>query len=224
MLSHPKQLKRLIERYRESPKQNYDFDGDPEGHILWYLWTREYVSKHPTNLQLDVSARVEEVLEVVVAICKQFKRAIEYNGLHSLLYKDNTCVSPKREEAAQKVFLGIASAYCEANNLDLSPETNLGRGSVDFKVSSGFEGRVLVELKLSSNRRLLHGYSKQIREYQQAELTEYAVFLVIDVGGCTKARWDGFHDAIDNDRRKGRRMPLVLKVNGKRRLPASKMN
>jgi hypothetical protein len=40
----------------------------------------------------------------------------------------DACTEPKREEATQKLLFGIADAYRQSNNLDLSPEVNSGRG------------------------------------------------------------------------------------------------
>jgi hypothetical protein len=67
--------------------------------------------------------------------------------------------SPRPEKAAQRLFFAIAYAYCKANNLDVTPEADTGNGPVDFKVSLGFTGRVLVEIKLSTNTKLVRGYT-----------------------------------------------------------------
>jgi len=70
-----------------------------------------------------------------------------------------------------------ADIYCSANNLDVSPESDAGRGPVDFKVSRGLT-KVNVEMKLSTNR-LLHGYQKQLPIYDKAEKTNNSIFLII---------------------------------------------
>lgn len=57
----------------------------------------------------------------------------------------------KHESAAQLLFYGVADSYCAANNIDLSPESNAGRGPVDFKLSRGSTDKVIVEVKLTSN-------------------------------------------------------------------------
>jgi hypothetical protein len=85
--------------------------------------------------------------------------------------------------AAQKVFYGVADSYCEANNLDLSPEINSGRGYVDFKVSRGYRAKVVVEVKLTTNSSLRHGYEVQLAEYQKAERTASSVYIIVDVAG-----------------------------------------
>ena len=223
ILSNPSILAELIGLYRELSPSEYDFAGDPEGLFVWFQRTIQYVKEYPKQLSLSANPSAEELLALVLQICKEFKQAIEYNGLHTLLYKDQTCQTPKKEEASQKVFFGIANAYCKANDLDISPETNSGRGSVDFKISRGHSIRILVETKLSSNRKLIPGFTKQLTEYQKAEQTEYSVYLLIDVGGCSANRWDTFWNSVRDAKSSRKRVPKVIYVNGKKRPSASQL-
>ncbi len=78
----------------------------------------------------------------------------------------------------------MAHSYCRANNLDITPEAETGTGPVDFKVSSGFDGRVLVEIKLSTNEKMVAGYTRQLAAYKKAEQTLHGYYVVIDVGGA----------------------------------------
>jgi hypothetical protein len=41
----------------------------------------------------------------------------------------------------------------------------------------------VVEVKLSTNGSLVHGYEKQLEIYKKADDTDLGVFLIIDVGG-----------------------------------------
>jgi hypothetical protein len=66
--------------------------------------------------------------------------------------------------------------------LDISPEADLGNGPVDFKFSRGADFKVLVEIKLSTNSNLVHGYTRQLEIYKRADDTRAAIYLVIDVG------------------------------------------
>jgi hypothetical protein len=76
----------------------------------------------------------------------------------------------------------VAYAYCKANDLDITPEADTGNGPVDFKVSLGFAGRVVVEIKLSRNGKLVAGYTRQLETYKTAEETIKGYYVVIDVG------------------------------------------
>lgn len=76
----------------------------------------------------------------------------------------------------------IYRLWCVYNNLDVSPESDAGRGPVDFKMSNGLD-KTIVEIKLTTNSNVVHGFETQIEEYAKAEKTENRIFLLIDNGG-----------------------------------------
>ena len=117
---------------------------------------------------------------MVREIVRQFRHLIENNGLNKELYRSNR--APRHESTAQRLFFAVAYAYCRANDVDVSPEIDTGNGKIDFKFSSGFNDRVLVEIKLSTNQNAVSGYQTQLEVYKAAEETMKAIYLVIDVG------------------------------------------
>lgn len=179
--SNPEAARGIIDTYLEAPAPEYDFGADPLGEIRWHRDAKQFVRDHPLPLSLPSPPKLGDVLQVVLKICQKLKDLVENNGLHALLYDGSG--KPKHESAAQKLFYAIADSYCEANNLDLNAEMNSGRGYIDFKVSYGYSARVLVEVKLTTNPRLRHGYEVQLHEYEKAEHTTSSVFLAIDVLG-----------------------------------------
>lgn len=215
-ISHPEVLAEILAAYKKSTPPFYDFDDDRSGEVIWYPVAREIAAKIELPLNLSKQPSADEVEAVVLAICEHFRQLIENNQLCELLYDKNN--DPKHESAAQLLFFGIADAYCKANKLDLSPESDSGRGPVDFKVSSGYDGRVLVELKLTSNNQLLHGFTKQLPTYLAAENTERGILLVIDNGGASEARLKTFNEAVNNT---GKKAPKVIMVDGISRPSAS---
>ena len=66
-------------------------------------------------------------------------------------------------------------------SVDISPEANMGGGPIDFKFSSGYQARVLVEMKRTGGT-VVHGYEKQLEFYKEASQTDFAVFIVVDYG------------------------------------------
>ena len=94
-----------------------------------------------------------------------------------MLWNDND--TAKSEKAAQLLFLGVVKHYCQANNIDISPEPNIGRGPVDFKVSMGFGLRSLLELKLARNGKFWNNARKQLPTYLSAERIRNGFFVVI---------------------------------------------
>lgn len=129
---------------------------------------------------------------------------------------------PRPEKAAQRLFFAVAHAYCKANDLDLTPEADTGNGPVDFKVSRGFSGRVLVEIKLSRNSKLTNGYTKQLEAYKVAEETLQAFYVVVDVGQMGEK--DKRLIEIKNEASgRGEQISPIIFVDGSRRASASKL-
>lgn len=97
--------------------------------------------------------------------------------MYWLLYNDNNDF--REEKAAQLLFYMMAHFYCVANNIDLSRECDPGVGKLDFKLSRGFNKKVLIEVKKASSSSLLSGFLKQLPAYEKAERTVDSFYLVI---------------------------------------------
>lgn len=220
VLASPELMADLIDLYRAARPTEYDFDRDPAGEIAWYRASKNAVQQLPLTLELPANPSAQDILKVVLEIGENFKQLVENNGLNSLLFDGR---KPKHESASQKVFFGIADAYCEANKLDISRESNAGRGPVDFKVSKGYKNRVVVETKLSVNKRLMHGITTQVVEYQKAEKSSLAVYIVIDVGGSRRQLKELQTYIASQKAKKNIRLPHVIFVDGRMKPSASKI-
>lgn len=161
----------------------YNFKKDPNGDIFWLRVLKEIASEYPLNLKKfsqGIKSK-EQLLYVVKQIIEQFRILIEDNGLWKELWTEEE--KPRKEKACQRLLFAIAISYCKANDLDLSPEVDSGNGPVDFKISQGFNFKVIVEIKLSTNTNVVHGYQKQLEIYKKAEESEEGIFILIDIGG-----------------------------------------
>lgn len=221
MLAHPDVIKDILRQYRDkSPKQKYDFANDPAGEYIWYEEAKKLVDANPLSLPKNASkpAQVDDIVKKIIA---NFKRIIENNGGWMSLYTRGKYPVVMHESYAQKLFFGVADAYCEANDIDISPETNSGRGPIDFKFSNGSRAKVLVEIKLSSNQQLEHGFTTQVGEYEKAEKPHSSYYLVLDVT-ADKTYMKGLNTAMATATTDNKRMPLVEYVDAKIKKPASK--
>ncbi|MEO9022788.1 MAG: hypothetical protein ABI237_18060 [Ginsengibacter sp.] len=124
----------------------------------------------------------KKIVEIVI---ENFKKQIENNGLSKLLYEGKE-KKLRHENSAQQLFFSVAQIFCLANDLDVSPETNSGSGSVDFKFSKGAINKINVEIKYSNHKRLKHGLEIQLREYDKAEQTVDSFYLILQVNDNTK--------------------------------------
>ena len=160
-------------------------------------------------------------MRIVIQICEQYKTLIEDNGLNKLLFNDEKKL--RNEKFAQSLFYALSICYCEANNIDISPESNSGRGPVDFKFSKGFYAKVNVEIKYSSNSQLVHGYKKQLPTYNKAEQTDSSIFFIIKT---TKAdnKIKLLKKVEEAERMKGQRVPIIIVADATYKPSASKLN
>lgn len=153
----------------------YNLIRDPNRLYRWYGDAKQFARENP--MALLVATTPEECLSVVDLIVDQYQRFVEQKGGWMLLWNENG--RHKNERAAQKVFYAIALGYCQANNIDVTPEAETGRGPVDFKFSNGFTQRVLLEVKLASNSELQHGITVQTPTYMKAEGTKQGRIVVV---------------------------------------------
>lgn len=217
--STPRGIETLVRVYRQTSGKAYDFDDDPHGLFEWEEIGLSFARRYPIALAIKTPKTVAEVRAVVTSIIKQFKKNIEHNRLNEVLYDDNG--KPRKEVFSQRLFYATADGYCEANNVDLNREPNAGNGPVDFKLSAGYNARVLVEIKLSSNTHLVKGFTKQLPAYEKSEQTQESVLVILRVTGS---------DASINDvlrlhgeaSRAGRKVPDVYIIDARPTPPASK--
>jgi hypothetical protein len=173
-----KKHRKWVENYLHYKEQisnprSYDIKNDPKGYYLWALYTNEYVSINPIKLIANDSA---SFFNSIRSLVEQFQSFIELNGGHKLLWNGN---KSKSEEASQLLFYGIGKTYCKHNNIDITREAEMGRGPVDFKFSSGYKNRILLEVKLAKNAKFWHGLEKQFIYYLQASDVKEGFFMVI---------------------------------------------
>lgn len=171
---HPEMRKSYIEDVEQQSGKSYDFERDRHGYVQWYPASKAYCYKHPLTLQIASDADFFAAVEQMVS---QYKHYVEENNGWHLLWNDDA--TSKGEKSAQYLLLGIVKNYCVANNIDVSPEVNIGRGPVDFKVSRGYRLRSLLEVKLARNTKFWNGLTKQLPAYLNAEQVSYGYFVVV---------------------------------------------
>jgi hypothetical protein len=220
-LSSEEAFESLLEMLREVAPKPYDFKSDKNGEAFWSKLLESIPNEFPFDLGKYAKQKLDlnTVEEIVGKIIEQFIDLVENKGQWKELWTDDD--KPRKEKASQRLFYVIAYAYCRANNLDLTPEADAGNGPVDFKVSSGFAAKVVVEIKLSTNPDVVHGYEKQLEIYKKADDTDRGVFLLVDVGKMGRK-----HDKVQQLRIKfleefGRASEIVY-VNGLPKASASK--
>ena len=184
VLSSCEAFQTLLDLFQGTKIKPYDFDNDPDGLLRWRQLLRTIAEEFPLKITHDKPVNINSVASIVEQINHQFAFLVEKKGLSKLLWKDKK--TPHHEHVSQKIYFAVADSYCKANNLDITPEADTGSGAVDFKFAKGYDSRVLVEIKLSTNKNTVPGYINQLETYAKAEQTMRAIYLVIDVGKMGK--------------------------------------
>lgn len=179
-------FKNILELIRSIDKTPYDSKGDKNGEFFWRKIEELIANKYPLDLSSYNKNNLteKEFIELVNKIVQEFKSLVEEKGIWKELWSEDG--KPRKEKAVQRLLFTVAYSYCKANNLDLSPESDSGNGPVDFKISRGFNKKIVVEVKLSTNSSLVHGYQKQLEIYKNADDTNLGIFIIMDIGKLGK--------------------------------------
>jgi hypothetical protein len=218
LLNEPEVFQDLINCYKKKLVKRYDFDNDPVGESIWFDLAIQYTKEFPFKSPVDGIVNNENIFYIVKAICHKYSELIESNGLFKMLYNDEGNL--RHERFAQLLFYGIADSYCEANNLDLTRECDGGRGPVDFKVSTGYYSRVLVEIKYSTNTHLVNGFTSQLPIYNKAERTQYSIYLIIKTSDSDNSL-EKVRKLKNDAETKNQRVPEIIVIDGRFQKPAS---
>jgi hypothetical protein len=209
----------LLQSLKHVKPEPYDIARDPAGELTWRRVADALSAGPPYVIAKKTFSDANDVAAAVDKIIEGFRFLVEERRLSEELYAGGK-VRP--EKSAQRLFYVSAYWFCKANNLDITPEADTGNGPVDFKIALGFEARVLVEIKLSTNSKLVAGYTRQLETYKGAEETTKGFYVVLDVGGMG----DKLKQLIakKNEMAKaGRPVSPIVVIDGTRRPSASKL-
>lgn len=220
---NPDIFESFINDYLKAKTHNYNFEKDPQGELIWYEQTKKIISETKNDygsLVNEIKNKETTILEKAQLMCELFKDLVENNKLSNLFYK-GSYTDPKKEEAIQLVFYGVCYFFSQMYDIDLTPESNTGRGPVDFKVSKGNK-KVLIEVKKTIHGRLEHGYFHQLEEYKKSEKTELAIFLVVILEGkSSENNLKKFKNKISNTNSSLLQSEIIY-VDARKKLSASK--
>ncbi len=155
---------------------------DPNVDALGYYRMKSILASRFEGLKAtkkyDLPSGPDEIRRLVCDTISVFQHHVEKGNLWEELWIGD---KPKKERAAQLIYFAISDAYCLANNVDISPEANMGGGPVDFKFSVGYKARVLVEMKRSSGT-VVHGYERQLEIYKDTSRAQHGILVILDFG------------------------------------------
>lgn len=154
----------------------YDYGRDPQGVVGWDREPAAFAAQHPLE-GMRQPQNESQLVDLVDQMLNRFKHFVEQQRGWALLQNDDG--SEKPETAAQLVFLGMAQHYLRLFNVEVDREVELGRGPVDFKISSGSHHRLLVEIKKEHNGKFWHGIDSQLPSYLESDDCQNGWFVAI---------------------------------------------
>jgi hypothetical protein len=165
--------KQFMEMAASRGGKPYNFKHDP-----WGVTTPNAAARHVTAhpFQFTPPSSGEEMKHFVLGLANYLKHFIEQQKGWELLWDGSR---PKAEKAIQRLMFGIVFLTCAANNVSVDPETNAGRGPVDFKFSHGFNAKCLLETKLASNTKWIRSVTKQLPTYIVSDVGKYGVYVLV---------------------------------------------
>lgn len=172
----PEKCRRVLQSYCDSHVGECDWEADID-YVTQQIF-RDFKKIGFAFLQHGDQATQICSRDAILHIIEIFKGWVENNKGWSEIQEIST---GKREKIVQRLIHLGAKEYVAVNNLDISFESDLGRGPVDIKISVGAD-KSICEVKLSSNSQYLHGYRTQVQEYGKAECTDNLFYVFVDIG------------------------------------------
>lgn len=172
--ANPENVREWAQRKESESARPYDLGRDRKGVVQWEKSTWAFAAANPLAFPPpQTSAEFDSVIDKIIGKVKLF---IEQQRGWYLLWDGS---DEKPELAAQLVLYGIARSYCEANNVVIDPEVELGRGPVDFKFSNGYVHRAHLEVKKLHNGKFWNGLDEQLPSYMASDEVQKGWFVAV---------------------------------------------
>jgi hypothetical protein len=218
LLNNKSAFETILEVVKKAEINSYDIANDPEGLFRWLAYRSPDNVEFSEDIEFPSETSGEAAVSIIETIIREFRLLVEKKGLWKSLWAEH---KPLKEPYAQRIFFAVCHCFCKYHDIDVTPEADTGTGAVDFKFSKGYGSRILVEMKLSTNSRLVRAYEKQMEAYEAAEQPLRSYYLVVNVGGIGKKE-EKLLELRNNLASKGKRPPAIEWVDGRRKASASK--
>lgn len=165
-------LTKYLQTLEEKGSDPYDVDADPSLVVSPPDFANEVADAFTTPAPKSEA----EFVAFVEALIANFKYCVEQRGAwRSLWVKDK----PRPEKHAQILFDVSGIMACHDRDVDLTRESDAGRGPVDFKFSRGRKLRALMEIKLAKSASFRRNLTNQTSTYAGAEKCNRGYFVAI---------------------------------------------
>jgi hypothetical protein len=172
---HPQLALDYLAGVANSAEDPYDVEQDPKLLVKWAEVGRTAASY---QTPLPGPAAEADFAEWVKILAEEFQHAVEETDLWKALWNDDVS-KPRPEKIVQTIAAMLFAVHCKFANVDITRESNMGRGPVDFKFSQGWERRALLEVKLIPSTHFFTGAARQLPQYLISERAKVGVYLCV---------------------------------------------
>lgn len=120
----------------------------------------------------------EDFLAWVGTLVDRFQHAVENGDTWRILW-DDKLAKPRGELIVHAAAATMWTSLCALADVDMTRESDAGRGPVDFKFSAGWHRRALIEVKLLSSSKLFQGADAQLPQYLASEQISCAYYVCL---------------------------------------------
>jgi Effector-associated domain 1 len=199
---HPKWIHEYV-NYIENEAEitPYNLDLDEKNLYRNQRKAYEFCIDNPLNLSASKEQEFVHFLEVIIA---HFRKFIEQCDGYKLLWgvnKDSSNLQIesqiRHESIAQSLFADFIIEYCQANEIKIHSESNIGREIVEFSFPSGYINRAFIELKLARNSKLIQDNIKKLEklpDYIRSHCVEHRYYVIIS---CAKKELEQLQNSLE---------------------------
>jgi len=120
----------------------------------------------------------EDFFGWVGTLVDRFQHLVEHTDGWRVLW-DAKLSKPRNETIVHAAAAMTWTTLCELADVDMTRESDAGRGPVDFKFSAGWHRRALIEVKLLSSSKLFQGADAQLPQYLASEQISCAYYVCV---------------------------------------------
>lgn len=174
-----------------------------------------------TKYSINGTSKNIKPVEIVRDICMLFKNLVENNRMSEIYYRKGRVPD---EPDWQYLLYTIAITYIKACNCNLhvSREDNPGPGEIDMHFTRGSEVNIVIEMKVSGNGLIEHGYKEQLRGYMQAEGASQGFYIIVEQDDQHSTEIENIKNFAEKSKAEGADYaPEVIIVNGRKQPSAS---
>lgn len=165
-------LTKYLQHLERKGSDPYDVDEDP----ALVVCSPDFANEVADAFTTPAPKSEAEFVSFVEALIANFKDCVEQRGAWRTLWVND---KPRPEKHAQVLFDVSAVMACHDRDVELTRESDAGRGPVDFKFSRGKKLRALMEVKLAKSSSFKRNLAKQTPIYAGAERCKRGYFVVI---------------------------------------------